>query len=855
MKNIIIITTYFLASIAIAFAQSPMTFNYQGVLRDGNTSVANSTVTVEFTILDSNGAEEYKEEQSVGTNDYGMFTATVGGGIPVSGQFSAIDWSGGDFKLRVRVNRGMGFIYMGEQALRSVPFSRYADKAGAVDMALEELTDVSAPALIPGDILKWNGTQWEGDVDNVEDADNDASNEIQTLSLSGNDLSLSNGGGTVTLSSGTNYSAGTGIDISNGTITNNAPDQVVSLSGGGGTSISGTYPNFTISSADLVDDADADPNNEIQQLSKSGSTVTLSNGGGSFTDAVDDADADPVNEIQTISLSGSVLSLSDGGGSVSLPTGTNYSAGTGITISNGTISNGAPDQIVSLNGSGATNISGTYPNFTISSTDLVNDADADPSNEIQTLNKSGNTVSLSNGGGSFTDAVNDADASPTNEIQTLSKSGNTVSLSNGGGSFTDAVNDADASPTNEIQTLSLAGNTLSLNNGGNSVNVSAVGPWSVSGSNIYRNSGNVGIGTSSPQGALHILKSGSPPNSLSSSQNGLMLGINSTSSYKWIQSYGGHLSINSKGNSVGIGTTAPLQKLHVAGKVYSTDAIGIGASNPQGGLHILKTGTPPNSLSSSQNGLVMGIQSTSGYKWIQSYGGHLSINSKGNSVGIGTTAPLQKLHVAGKVYSTDAIGIGASNPQGALHILKAGAPPSGLSSSQNGLLMGINSTSSYKWIQSYGGHLAINTQGNNVGIGTTSPTHKLHVVGQGYASVSWVNGSDRRFKKDIQDLQGALASVMKMQGRTYLLRVDEFPDRNFDEGQKIGFIAQELEEIFPELVTTDSEGYKAVDYAKVTPILVEAIKEQAAQIAQMQQQQQDMQNQLEALSASILTGK
>ena len=73
---------------------------------------------------------------------------------------------------------------------------------------------------------------------------------------------------------------------------------------------------------DQVDDADNDPGNEIQTISKSGNTVTLSNGGGSFTDDVDDADNDPNNELQTLSLSGQTLTLSNGG-SVTLSAGAN----------------------------------------------------------------------------------------------------------------------------------------------------------------------------------------------------------------------------------------------------------------------------------------------------------------------------------------------------------------------------------------------------------------------------------------------------------------------------------------------------------------------------------------------------
>ncbi|GAB4418144.1 MAG: hypothetical protein OHK0039_29260 [Bacteroidia bacterium] len=105
------------------------------------------------------------------------------------------------------------------------------------------------------------------------------------------------------------------------------------------------------------------------------------------------------------------------------------------------------------------------------------------------------------------DEVNDAGADPSNELQTIQKSGNMVTLSNNGGSFTDAVNDADASPSNELQTLSLSGNTLSLSSGGGSVSLAPfVSPWSSSGGNVYYNQagGSVGIGTVSPQAKLQV---------------------------------------------------------------------------------------------------------------------------------------------------------------------------------------------------------------------------------------------------------------------------------------------------------------------------------------------------------------
>jgi hypothetical protein len=106
----------------------------------------------------------------------------------------------------------------------------------------------------------------------------------------------------------TTYSAGTGISLSGTTFSNAAPDQTVSLTGKGATTVSGTYPNFTITSTDTNTD-----------------------------------------------------------------TNTTYSAGTGISLSGTTFSNSAPDQTVTLTGKGATTISGTYPNFTITSTDTDTD--------------------------------------------------------------------------------------------------------------------------------------------------------------------------------------------------------------------------------------------------------------------------------------------------------------------------------------------------------------------------------------------------------------------------------------------------------------------------------------------------
>lgn len=118
----------------------------------------------------------------------------------------------------------------------------------------------------------------------------------------------------------------------------------------------------------------------------------------------------------------------------------------------------------------------------------------------------------------------------------------------------------------------------------------------------------------------------------------------------------------------------------------------------------------------------------------------------------------------------------------------------------------------------------------NVSIGSGTATEKFHVFGNikasGTVCASNITcSSDLRFKKNIVTLNNSLANLIKINGVRYDLRKEEFPERNFSDKSQIGFIAQDLENIFPEVVFTDTDGYKSVDYARLTPVLVEAIKE------------------------------
>jgi carbonic anhydrase/acetyltransferase-like protein (isoleucine patch superfamily) len=123
-----------------------------------------------------------------------------------------------------------------------------------------------------------------------------------------------------------------------------------------------------------------------------------------------------------------------------------------------------------------------------------------------------------------------------------------------------------------------------------------------------------------------------------------------------------------------------------------------------------------------------------------------------------------------------------------------------------------------------------------VGLGTSTPTEKLHVVGNGLfsgtvsASCGVLVCSDERYKKDIQPIQNSLSKLLQVRPVTYNWKTAEFKEKNFNDKLQIGVIAQDLEKIYPELVATDAQGYKTVDYSKFTPLLIDALQTQAAEM-------------------------
>lgn len=239
------------------------------------------------------------------------------------------------------------------------------DLSGLIDVDITDLLFTLFPSA--GDVLKYNGLIWVAGTDNINDADASTTNELQDLQFGSHILRLSNDPvpNTVDLS----------VYLDN-------TDALADITGTDG-QVAKLSRGTWIAADDDVDDADADPSNEFQDLELTGNQLSLSDddtpvdlsgyldntdllssipvdagdegsvlkyfpadgGWQPSTDFVDDADNDPTNENQTVS------------------------AGTGINVTqsgqNFQVINTSPDRTVTITGSGNATVTGTYPNFNI----------------------------------------------------------------------------------------------------------------------------------------------------------------------------------------------------------------------------------------------------------------------------------------------------------------------------------------------------------------------------------------------------------------------------------------------------------------------------------------------------------
>lgn len=105
-----------------------------------------------------------------------------------------------------------------------------------------------------------------------------------------------------------------------------------------------------------------------------------------------------------------------------------------------------------------------------------------------------------------------------------------------------------------------------------------------------------------------------------------------------------------------------------------------------------------------------------------------------------------------------------------------------------------------------------------------------------YSSRSSSPASDKRLKTDVQPLAGSLEKVLALQGVRFSWRKDEFPHLGLDSLPKVGFLAQDIEKVLPDIVEKDKDGLMRIHYAQLNAVIVEAIKEQKKEIDSLKRQ-------------------
>lgn len=190
--------------------------------------------------------------------------------------------------------------------------------------------------------------------------------------------------------------------------------------------------------------------------------------------------------------------------------------------------------------------------------------------------------------------------------------------------------------------------------------------------------------------------------------------------------------------------------------------------------------------------------------------------STGN-IGIGINSPTQKLDIRGNLQVKNTSGsvkmyIDGSSGNSELQFKESGAYAGA---------MGYNTSSNYLYLYQ-GGNVVL--KNGNLGIGTTNPLYRLQVGNSGDGSTAranaWNTFSDKNLKKDFRKIEKPLAILNEISGYYYYWR------EGGDKSRQVGVIAQEVEKVLPEIVSTDSEGIKSLDYSKLTPLLIEALKSQ-----------------------------
>lgn len=477
--------------------------------------------------------------------------------------------------------------------------------------------------------------------------------------------------------------------------------------------------------------------------------------------------------------------------------------------------------------------------------------------------------------------------------------------------------------TGVVSRTALSNNATDVLNGnGAFVPASSLGDndWTVSGTTMYsNNSGNVGIGTTGPSSKLEV------NGRIESGREGYVGTYNSTQ-VQGIWSIGSPYGINTAANdfggqygmtyahtnagtvgarkpiagwdhqilftsngvpnaavslthghgyfagNVGIGTTTPSAKLDVVGvlelsNIVPTDPgadivrLGDGGTNLRiqtnyGWTQIGPGNTTWSHFATDRSRYYFDKGITVDQGLIGSYDENLSLQTSGSTrmtvlntngnVGIGTTNPLEKFHIAGDRMlirnGSDALYCSYNTATNYGFELIGSYPGFGAAVQRSIVLGGYNINNPKGQ-----GYDAANRVQCGGGSSATLPIY----------ATSHVTTSSEKHKQNISALKYGLAEVLKIEPVTYQYKFDH------SKLYKVGFIAEQVSEIIPEVVAHwDTEGNEVtadkgeavgMDYSQMTAVLVNAVKEQQAMIKQMEATQAELKKQNEQLSQQLKT--
>ncbi|MDR2927964.1 MAG: tail fiber domain-containing protein [Cytophagaceae bacterium] len=279
---------------------------------------------------------------------------------------------------------------------------------------------------------------------------------------------------------------------------------------------------------------------------------------------------------------------------------------------------------------------------------------------------------------------------------------------------------------------------------------------------------------------------------------------------------------------LGVGTATPAQKLHVVGNAYLDGNVGVGIANPTQKLHVDGNGL------FTGNGLFngsLGVGVTTPSQKLHVDGNGL-FNGNGlfiGNVGIGTVTPSQKLHVEGNAYLSGRVDIGDVITSSYKLTVKGRV----LFDFGGDLIFGSKAhviSSDIPMSDPFVASTAYPAINNSIYLGAVNNRFaRLYTYTVNYHTL--VQNSDMRLKENITPCPPLLSKLNKVQAYNYNFTDEYFKDFTEEEKEAMqrteyGFLAQEVQKIFPELVyVTDSTGMLAINYVGMIPILTSAINE------------------------------